>query len=151
MKITDAFLGEHGALYAWFDVVTETLATGPGAGVVASTAERMAEVLGSHARLENELLLDPVAAEGGEEGPLAVMRREHDEIEELLEEARDPDDPVRAADLLREAVAVAREHFEKEERAAFPMAERVLDAGELEALGARWAERRGVRLEDRSG
>lgn len=151
MKITDAFLGEHGALYAWFDVVTATLVAGPGEATVASTADRMAEVLGSHARLENELLLDPAAAAGGEEGPLAVMRREHDEIEELLEEARTRDDPARAADLLREAVAVAREHFEKEERAAFPMAERVLGADELEALGARWAERRGVRLDGRPG
>lgn len=148
MRITDAFLGEHGALYAWFDAVEDALRDGPEEDGIGPLARRMARVLGSHARLENELLLDEAARRGAEEGPLAVMRREHDEIEELLEAATAASDPAAAADLLREAVAVARDHFEKEERAAFPLAERALGPEALEALGARWAERRGVRMAD---
>ena len=147
MRITDAFLGEHGVIYAWFDVVEETLEDETRDGDVAPLALRMARVLGSHARLENELLLDEAARRGEEEGPLAVMRREHDEIEELLETATATYDPEVAAGLLREAIALAREHFEKEERAAFPLAERALGAEALEALGEAWAERRGVRLD----
>lgn len=174
IRITDALLGEHGALYAWLDAVEEALREDPSEAELRGLARRAAAVLGSHARVENELLLDEVARRGAEDGPLAVMRREHDDIEALIEEAvaltSGPDvdraadvdratdldraadadldraaDVDRAVDLLLEAVAVAREHFEKEELAAFPMAERALDRETLEALGARWAERRRVR------
>lgn len=148
IDIVNALLGEHGVLYAWFDAVEETLKSGPAAAEVAGLARRMASVLGSHARVENELLLDEAARRGAEEGPLAVMRREHEEIEELLGEAvaASAADPDRASGLLREAIAVARDHFEKEELAAFPLAARVLGPGALAEAGARWAERRRVRL-----
>lgn len=161
IRITDALLGEHGVLYAWLDEVEVSLREDLSAAEVGGLARRAAAVLGLHARLENELLLDEVARRGAEEGPLAVMRREHDDIEALIEEAvglvgedrggeADGDVPSadldRAVDLLLEAVVVAREHFEKEEIAAFPLAERILDDAALETLGARWAERREVRL-----
>lgn len=158
IRITDAFLGEHGVLYGWLDALETTLSgrgeAGPSAepskAEVAGIARAMAAVLGSHARVENELLLDELARRNAETGPLAVMRREHDDIEGLIEEARrevGAGDTDRAVELLLEAIAVAREHFEKEELAAFPAAERVLDEGSLMAIGAKWAERRRVRLQ----
>lgn len=159
IRITDAFLGEHGVLYGWLDALETTLSErgeagppgAPSTEQVAAIARTMAAVLGSHARAENELLLDELARRNAEAGPLAVMRREHADIEGLIEEARGEvgaGDAVRAVELLLEAIAVAREHFEKEELAAFPAAERALDEGSLEALGLKWAERRRVRLGD---
>lgn len=149
IDVVDALLGEHGVLYAWFDAVEGALGSDPSAAEVAGLARQLAAVLGSHARVENELLLDEAARRGAEEGPLAVMRREHDDIEALLGEAVEAADaePGRAAGLLGEAIAVAREHFEKEELAAFPLAARVLGPEALAEAGVRWAERRRVRLE----
>ena len=154
IRITDALLGEHGALYAWLDAVEAILAEDPSPARIRDLTRTMAAVLGSHARVENELLLDEAARRGVEEGPLSVMRREHDDIESLIDEARSEVEaglPERGADLLGEAIAVAREHFEKEELAAFPAAERALEEETLHHLGRRWAERRGVRLGDGSG
>ncbi len=43
-------------------------------------------------------------------------------------------------------IRTARDHFGKEEQAAFPLAEELLSDAELNDLGARWAQRRGVHL-----
>lgn len=47
---------------------------------------------------------------------------------------------------LLEAVSIARHHFAKEERLAFPMAEAGLGRGALETMGVDWAGRRDVYL-----
>lgn len=98
----------------------------------------------THARLEDELLFDSLEGSlPADHGPLAVMRAEHEEIEGRLArlEAADPDRDDLSADL-RRLVAVAREHFLKEEEVLFGFARRLLDADRLRALGAELAERR---------
>lgn len=145
MKVTDAFLGEHGAFYAQFDWLETALALDPPAGCVPRLAAMLAAALGPHARLENELLFGPLeAAMGG--GPPAVMRMEHERIEGLLAEAAGSGDDAAARGALLEAIRLAREHFLKEERIAFPLAESMFGEGRLRELAARWAEARRVAL-----
>jgi hemerythrin-like domain-containing protein len=48
----------------------------------------------------------------------------------------------KARQLLLAAVSYSRKHFDKEERIVFPMAERVLNAKTLAALGQSWMEQR---------
>ena len=54
--------------------------------------------------------------------------------------------PKQARDLLLRAVLRSREHFDKEERIVFPLAERLLKAKTLSSLGVEWMKRRNTAL-----
>ena len=145
MKVTDAFLGEHGVFYAQFDHLEEVLAAEPSLECVQALAALLAAALVPHAELENDLLFAAMEmAAGGAPGPSAAMREEHEEIESRLEGARRESDVGRAKAALLEAIQLARIHFEKEERIAFPLAESVLGDRALRERAGEWAGRRGV-------
>lgn len=149
MKVTDAFLGEHGVFYAQFDWIEDSLAGDLDVAAIRRMAGLLGAALEPHAALENELLFDPLLADlGPAAGPASVMRAEHDAIDRGLGEARTADDAERARDLLLDAIQQARDHFLKEERVAFPLAERALGEERLRALGREWAMARGVRFGD---
>lgn len=147
MKMTDALLGEHGAFYAQFDRLEADLPHATDGRDIREQAALLAAALVTHARLEDEVLFHRMAEAGADVGLLATMEDEHQRIEGLLDRAQVSAEHESARAALLEAVALAREHFAKEERVAFPMAEAVLDAEVLEALGTAWAERRAVFLD----
>lgn len=148
MKITDALLGEHGAFYAQFDRLETDLPRAASAAEVREQAALLSSALVSHAQLEDELLFDRLgAAPGADPGLLAVMAEEHERIAGALRKAQSGSDLAASRSVLLEAVAEARAHFAKEERAVFPLAESILGAAVLEELGAAWAARRAVYLE----
>jgi len=142
--VTDLLRGEHGALYALLDAVGRLLDAGGDPARARLAGELLAPVLASHAGLEDGLLLEGL--DGADPGPLAAMEEEHRGIEELLELIAREADGARARTLVEELLATAREHFEREEWAAFPYVESRLEEAALRQLGARWAERRGVHL-----
>ena len=147
MKITDAFLGEHGVFYAQFDRLEEALPTEDRIEVLRGKASLLAAALAPHARLEDDLLFAAVEEKVGTGfGPVSTMRAEHEEIEGALRSVADASDPKRARETLLEVILLARSHFLKEERVAFPLAEEVLGAENLERLGEEWARARGVVL-----
>jgi len=148
MKITDALLGEHGAFYAQFDRLEETLPHTTSAGEVREQAALLAAALVSHAQIEDSLLFDRMRAAGGDEGLLGTMEAEHEEIAGLLTRAQGSRDISTARRELLEAVTLARDHFAKEEQIAFPLAESLLGAVGLTVLGARWSAQREVCLGD---
>jgi hemerythrin-like domain-containing protein len=148
MKITDALLGEHGAFYAQFDRLEETLPHTNSVGEVREQAALLAAALISHAQLEDTLLFERMRSAGGDEGLLSTMEAEHTEIAGLLTRAQGSHDVSAARDDLLEAVTLARDHFAKEEQVAFPMAESIIGAAGLTALGARWSARREVFVSD---
>ncbi len=146
MKVTDAFRGEHAALYAQFDRV-EKLASSLELAELKQLVGTVEATLGTHATLEDELLFDALEAHlGTGPGPLYVMRREHERVEAELARvaaATELDDArAGAAELTR----VARCHFGKEEQVLFPMALELLGEQRIKELGTVWAERRGVIL-----
>ncbi len=146
MKITEAFLGEHGAFYAQFDHLEQAIPAAETLTQVQSLSALLTVALATHAHLEDELLftaLDPYLAQMG---PLSVMRMEHDEIEGILAHVQEIQDLAEAQRLVLNAVQVARNHFAKEEQVLFPMAQRTLSGEDLTRLGQQWAERRGVAI-----
>jgi hypothetical protein len=75
------------------------------------------------------------------------MEDEHASIARLLARAEGSHHATAARDDLLEAVAQARDHFAREERFAFPLAESLLGSATLSALGEAWSARREVYLE----
>jgi hemerythrin-like domain-containing protein len=144
MNLIDALLGEHAVLYDLFDLLEKTDPSpgrpDPLPGVIVS----LSKTLLSHAHLEDELLFPALEARIGPMGPLAVMRAEHEEIEGALGEASRSEDAAGTIALARSAVAVARQHFAKEEQVLFPMARRALGEEELVRLADRWSAMRKV-------
>lgn len=148
MEITDAFLGEHGALYALFDVLKRSLASANALDSVRTWTALLGGVLVSHAQLEDDLLFTSLDPHLGPLGPLAVMRSEHEQIEALIAQASSYDDLNQARDALLGAVELALDHFAKEEQVLFRIARQALEGPALMSLGAEWARRRGVSIVD---
>jgi hemerythrin-like domain-containing protein len=147
MKITEALLGEHGVFYALFDQLEKAVPASETLSLVQSQGALLAAALKPHASMEDELLFSSLESHlGTNEGPLAVMRTEHNEIEGALARVQEVKDLAEARALVLHAVRTAREHFAKEEQVLFPMAEQVLGAEALTQLTAAWAERRGVTI-----
>jgi len=144
VRITDAFLGEHGLLYAQFDYLQQATPAAESLAVVHGHAATLNATLASHAHLEDELLFAALDARMGPVGPVMVMRMEHDQIEALLEQIPAASDLRQAQGLLQQTLQLARVHFSKEEQVLFPMAQQVLDEETLTELAVRWAQRRGV-------
>ena len=144
MKITDAFLGEHGVFYAQFSHLEEVLPLSEAVEEVHAQAALLTAALATHARLEEDVLFTSLDPHLGPMGPLAVMRAEHNEIEGTLARIPEVKDLVEARGLLLHALQVARQHFAKEEQVLFPMANQILGEETLTRLGTQWAERRSV-------
>ncbi len=146
MKLTDALLGEHAVIYQLFEFVRQTAADG-GIEDLRRSVAVLERVLAAHARAEEDLLFSRLEPHLGGMGPLAVMREEHQGIEELFAAA----DGAGDLDALKSAVGrlldLAYGHFQKEEQALFPMARQFLDEAELSELGGRWAEIRKVAVD----
>ncbi|MEO8503421.1 MAG: hemerythrin domain-containing protein [Acidobacteriota bacterium] len=140
MKLTDALTAEHAVLrrlldYADHRVEHWTLAELRAAGAT------IAGALLSHAAVEDDLLFSALAPQFGEQGPVAVMREEHEQIDQAfasLEQAPDAEQGRRA---LRRVTQLSRVHFAKEEAVLFHLAEHLLPVADLERLGKAWALR----------
>lgn len=79
-------------------------------------------------------------------GQSETFHEEHEEIDAQLAEVQKARGPKQARDLLLRAVLRSREHFDKEERIVFPLAERLLKARTLSSLGDAWMKRRDAAL-----
>jgi iron-sulfur cluster repair protein YtfE (RIC family) len=143
-RITTALLGEHGVFYALFDHLEGSLEDAHCAGQVKARAGAVASALIGHARVEEQGLFQALEAHAALQGPLAMMRLEHSQIEEAFERIQTMDDLPAVQQLARQIIGLARQHFLKEEQVIFPFAGRVLDESASAALGEQWAVQRGV-------
>jgi hemerythrin-like domain-containing protein len=142
MKITEALLAEHLVFHNLFDHIE---AAAPGLktlGEIKSLAALMESMLRAHSDTEDELFIGPLEHCFDEIGQRDVFLEEHQEIDGNLKRVQDAKQVGRARQLLIAAVAYSRKHFDKEERIVFPMAERMLKAKTLTALGQTWMEQR---------
>ena len=138
--VTDALIGEHGVIYPLLDHLTSGSFAAEEARALAAF---LAAGLGTHARIEDELVFVPLERHlGPNGGPIAVMRAEHDEVEGTLERLTQVTDVDEARSLAAHLAQVAREHFAKEEQVLFPMAEQLLGEDELRSLGEQWVAQR---------
>ena len=146
MRITDALLAEHAVFYAQFAECAGALLTDD----LPRLKVRMAMIacaLATHAAIEDDLLFRTLAARADvPPAILLVMREEHDAIERGLHEIQKTTDLSQARNLLSEVVHNARDHFAKEERVLFPLADELLSSSEQERLAESWAGTRGVYL-----
>ncbi len=147
MNITDALLGEHGAFYTLFDKIEEIAACESRMAMWRGATTVLEAMVESHATLEEELLVPALEPHmGKQEGPLALMIAEHDEMGRMITHIQDEPDLNRAILWIPEALEAAREHFRKEEQILFPMAEHLLGERILQQLGANWAKCRQVTI-----
>ncbi len=144
MTLLEALLGEHGALYAIFEHLEQALNDEITLEEIRAKEAVLRSVLISHATLEDELLFPALERAIGPDGPLAVMRMEHDRIEEALGWLAQVESVDECRKLLAETLEFTRQHFSKEEQVLFGIARSNLDADQLVDLGREWAERRGV-------
>lgn len=143
LRITDALYGEHGPLYALFGHLEESAPRWELADLLLAGRCLEAALL-SHAQVEDDLLFPAVEARMPPDGPAAQMRLEHEEIDAELTRLRDAETEAEGRRALATAIALARDHFRKEEQVLFPLAEELVGREELERLCQSWAERRGV-------
>ena len=146
MKITDALLGEHAVIYNLFDYVRDTVANSQDLQEIRGAVAALENVILAHAQVEEDLLFPRLEPHLGQMGPLAVMRAEHQEIDDLLTAARQEADIDTLKTLTVKLLDFAHSHFQKEEMVLFVMAQQVLDGAELTGLGDEWASRRTVTL-----
>ena len=142
MKITEALLAEHLVFHNMFDHIEATVPKLKTLAEVKSLAALMESVLKAHSDTEDELFIGPLEHCFEQIGQRDAFLEEHQEIDDSLRTLRQAKQLKQARQLLLAAVAYSRRHFDKEERIVFPMAERVLNAKTLKALGQTWMEQR---------
>jgi len=146
MKITDILRAEHTVFHNIFDHIERVLPKLETAGEVKSLAELMESLLRTHAKNEEDLIFAPLEQYLEQLGQGDSFEHEHREINTGLLKVKTVKKLADARKLLLSAVAASRNHFDHEERIAFPMAERVLKAKTLTDLGSEWMKRREAAL-----
>jgi len=154
MNLLFALLGEHGPLRHQLRTLA-LVAPRLGDAELRAASLALTEAIESHAKIEDELLFDPLAASGAlPAGPVEAMRAEHRQIEtllgQLLAPADEPGRPDPQRTVLR-LVETVKHHFDHEENVLFPLATRALSLACLAELGEAWAERRGVGVRPLAG
>jgi iron-sulfur cluster repair protein YtfE (RIC family) len=146
VKLTDALLGEHGVFYAFFDRIEAVTAAAVTLAQIQGATSVLGAVVQSHAKLEEELLFPALETHMGPAGPLAVMRAEHEGIEDAMRQIQEARELDEGAVLVGRALSIVRSHFQKEEEVLFSMARQMLDEETQIRLGKAWAEARRVTI-----
>ncbi len=148
MRITEALLGEHGAMYPTLDLIEQTTRFAH-LDELKTRVACLRSALSSHARIEDELLkpaievwLPPPAltADGAAAPP------DHEIIDSGLTKVLAATEVEDARESLLDTLATTRAHFLKEETIIFGIATRELSEELQERLGTEWARRRGITL-----
>ena len=142
MKITEALFAEHLVFHNMFDHIEVTAPKLKTLAEVKSLAALMEQLLKAHSDTEDELFIGPLEHCFEQIGQRDAFLEEHQEIDSNLKNLQQTRQLKQARQLLLAAVTYSRKHFDKEERIVFPMAERVLNAKTLKALGQIWIEQR---------
>ena len=138
MKITEALLAEHLVYHNIFDHIETTAPKLKGLGEVKALAALMEKMLKAHSDTEDELFLGPLEHCFEQIGQRDSFVEEHQEIDGNLRQVQKATRLKQAQQLLLAAVAHSRQHFDREERIVFPMAEQVLKNKTLTELGQTW-------------
>ena len=144
MKITDVLRAEHAVFHNLFDHIEAAVPQLKTLAEVKALAAVVEKVHEPHAKTEDDLFMEPLSHCFDQIGQNETFHAEHRRIEEALAKAHHAKTVKEAKRILLGALAACRDHFDKEERIVFPMAERVLKAKTLSELGQAWLRRRDV-------
>jgi hemerythrin-like domain-containing protein len=142
MKITDVLRAEHAVFHNLFDHIEAAVPRLKTLAEVKALATVVEKVHAPHAHIEDDLFMEPLEHCFDQIGQNETFHAEHRRIEEMLAAAIKAKTLKEAKRILLGAMAACREHFDKEERIVFPLAERVLKAKTLSQLGHAWLQRR---------
>ena len=142
MKITDILRAEHTVFHHLFDHVETTAPRLRTLAEVKSLAVLVDKVMSPHSHTEDELLIEPLEHCFEQLGQRETFHHEHELIASALAKVSKAKDLKAGKRLLLGVVAATRNHFDKEERIVFPMAERMLKSKTLTELGLEWMKRR---------
>ena len=146
MKITKILVAEHVVFHNLFDHIEQTVPRLKTLAEVKLLSATLEVLMRAHARTEDDLLIEPLEHCLAQIGQSETFHEEHDEIDARLGEVQKARGAKQARELLLRAVLRSREHFDKEERIVFPLAERVMKARTLYSLGDEWLKRRDAVL-----
>ena len=147
MKLTDAFLGEHGAFYMLLDRIEETAAIAGDIAQIDTAVAILTVEVGSHADLEEELLFPALEPHLATNQLLVEIRAEHEAIRRGLERIEDARSVGEAVEAVEQVVSMVRSHLQKEEKILYALAQRELDDETLIRLGEAWAAARSMTIE----
>jgi len=142
MTITEALLAEHAVFHNLFDYAERAAPKLKAVGEIRSLARLMESLLTAHSRTEEELLVQPLEHCLEQIGQCEIFHQEHEEIDHNLKQAQLAKNLKQARRFLLAAVASSRQHFDKEERIVFPLAEKHLKAWTLTHLWNTWKQQR---------
>lgn len=142
MKITKILVAEHVVLHNLFDHLEQTAPRLKSLAEIKSLSAAMEVLMRAHAKTEDDLLIEPLEYCLAQIGQSETFHEEHDEIEAQMADVQKAGSVKQARALLIKAVLRSREHFDKEERIVFPLAERVMKSKTLTNLGDEWMKRR---------
>src|SRR5260370_29405097 len=145
MKITEALMEEHMMFHNLFDHIERTAPRLKTASEIKMLAALLDSMLEAHSRTEDDLFIGPLEHCFEQIGHRETFHQEHEQIEECLKQAQSGKRPRHARQWLLAAVDCSRNHFDKEERIVFPLAEPVLKSKTLTALGQSSLARRDAR------
>jgi len=144
MKITDVLRAEHAVFHNLFDHIEATVPRLKTLAEVKALAAVVDKVHAPHAKTEDDLFMEPLEHCFDQIGQQETFHDEHEMIDAELAKVHKAREVKAAKKILLGAVARSREHFDKEERIVFPMAEHILKAKTLSELGQAWLRRREV-------
>lgn len=146
MKITQILVAEHVVFHNLFDHIEKTAPRLKTLAEIKSLSATLDALMRPHANTEDDLLMGPLEHCLEQIGQSETFHEEHEEIDAQLAQVQKARGPKQARDLLLKAVLRSREHFDKEERIVFPLAEQLLKAKTLTNLGVEWRKRREAAL-----
>jgi hemerythrin-like domain-containing protein len=146
MKITEILMAEHAVFHNLFDHIETTVPKSKTLAEVKSLAAIMSKLTAPHSHTEDELFIEPLEHCFDQLGQKDTFHHEHELIDTAMAKIQTAKDLKTAKRLLLGAVTASRNHFDKEERIVFPMAERILKARTLTELGTQWLKQRDKKL-----
>jgi hemerythrin-like domain-containing protein len=146
MKITEALLAEHVVFHNLFDHLEKAAPRFKTMDEVKLAGELLATLMRAHSETEDELFVDPLESYLSQIGQNETFHEEHEAIDRELDAMQKAKTLASARKLLLAVVESSRQHFDKEERIVFPMAEKVFKPKTLLELGESWKRWREAKL-----
>jgi iron-sulfur cluster repair protein YtfE (RIC family) len=142
MKITEALQAEHLVFQNLFDHLEKAAPRLKTLAEVKAVTAMLESVLEAHSRTEDDLFIGPLEHCFEQIGQRETFHEEHEQIDDTLAQIRKATQLQQARRLLQTLIVSCRQHFDKEERIVFPLAERSMKSKTLNDLGQTWMDQR---------